>query len=141
MGTWSFFHWLVFAAIIYLIYVVFRGRSSTGEMVCKSCGFVGAAKSAVRGSLGIEIILWLCLIVPGLIYSIWRGSSRYNACPACGGKDMIPTNSPIGRKLIAETASDRAVHVVTCGRCAQTHSADAAACPHCGFARAPTASR
>ena len=106
MTDFTFFYWLAFAFIAYLIYQIWKGYKLgvSGGMVCKSCGFVGNPKSAVRGSIGIEIVLWLCLIIPGLIYSIWRGSSRYDACPQCGGKEMIPADSPIGRKIIAEIA-------------------------------------
>lgn len=107
MGDWSFGHWIALGIIIYFaakIWEGFRAGPETG-LVCKSCGFVGEAKSAVRGSLGIEIVLWLCFIIPGLIYSIWRGSSRYDACPQCGGKEMIPADSPIGKKIIADLAA------------------------------------
>ena len=41
-------------------------------------------KTVTRGSIWIEIILWLCLIVPGLIYSIWRLTTRRQVCSACG---------------------------------------------------------
>lgn len=75
---------------------------SKHDMVCRSCGFVGRAPSMTRGSTAIDLVLWVCLIVPGLIYSIWRVSSRYYGCAKCGGKDVIPADSPIGRKIIAD---------------------------------------
>lgn len=95
---------LLLGVVGFFAYQIWKGFKSgaSGGSVCKSCGYVGAPESAVRGSLGIEIILWLCFIVPGLIYSIWRQSSYYNACPKCGSKEMIPADSPIGKKIIAE---------------------------------------
>ena len=42
------------------------------QMICTKCGHVGKPKKKVKGSIFIEIILWLMLIVPGLIYSIWK---------------------------------------------------------------------
>ena len=68
--------------------------------MCTACGHVGKPKQMTRGSLGIEIVLWLCFLIPGLIYTLWRHGSRYNACPICGNPTMIPGSSPKGRELI-----------------------------------------
>jgi hypothetical protein len=46
----------------------------------------------------MEIALWLFLILPGLIYSVWRLTSREKVCGICGGR-MIPINSPRGQQL------------------------------------------
>lgn len=70
------------------------------EQICSACGTVGSAKSVTRGSVFIELILWLCFLVPGLIYSIWRLSSRHKACRACGNAQLVPINSPVGRELM-----------------------------------------
>lgn len=73
------------------------------ESVCNACGYVGYPKKVTKGSILIEFVLWLCLIIPGLIYSIWRMTSRYTACPNCKTPNsMIPTDSPIGKKLLAD---------------------------------------
>jgi hypothetical protein len=53
-----------------------------------------------KGSLIIEIFLWLLIIIPGLIYSLWRMSSKYNACPKCKNDSMIPTDTPIGKQML-----------------------------------------
>jgi hypothetical protein len=50
----------------------------------------------------IELILWICFIVPGLIYSFWRLSSRYNACGCCGSVALVPLDSPVGRTLVQQ---------------------------------------
>lgn len=71
--------------------------------ICTSCGFVGSPKKITKGSILVELALWLCLIVPGLIYSLWRVSSRYEACPECRNATMIPTGSPMGKKLVGES--------------------------------------
>jgi predicted RNA-binding Zn-ribbon protein involved in translation (DUF1610 family) len=78
----------------------------SNEIVCTSCGFVGEPKEETKGSIGIEIILWICFLIPGLIYSVWRISSRYSACPTCGHTTLIPRESPIGRKFVNENVSD-----------------------------------
>lgn len=75
------------------------GWNSKPSTVCQDCGQVGRPKSVTRGSTAIELVLWLSFILPGLIYSLWRLSTRqHNACPVCNGK-MIPLDSPKGREL------------------------------------------
>jgi hypothetical protein len=70
--------------------------------LCTTCGYVGNTKRVTKGSFFIELILWLAFIVPGIIYSIWRLTSRYDACPKCGGANMIPLNSPIAKRMMQE---------------------------------------
>lgn len=72
------------------------------EKVCTSCGYVGFPIRITKGSLLIEIFLWLLVIIPGVIYSIWRLTSRYDACPGCKNASMIPIDSPFGQKLVKE---------------------------------------
>lgn len=69
-------------------------------LVCTTCGYVGNPQRITKGSTLIELILWLCFLIPGLIYSLWRLSSKYDACPKCKGVSMIPVDSPIGQKTI-----------------------------------------
>ena len=64
------------------------------KFLCVNCGYVGTPKTKTKGSMGIEMILWICLIIPGIIYSVWRLASRYSACPLCGAPNMIPADSP-----------------------------------------------
>lgn len=71
-------------------------------MICSNCGYVGYPKRVTKGSMGIEIVLWLFFIIPGVIYSLWRGSSKFKACPSCGAQNMIPLDTPNGRKLLQD---------------------------------------
>lgn len=59
-------------------------------------------KTVTKGSFFIELILWLCILIPGLIYSIWRLSSRYKACPACGATNLLPPDSPMAKKILGQ---------------------------------------
>lgn len=74
------------------------------ELICAACGTVGAAKSVTKGSLLIEIVLWLCFLIPGVFYSIWRLSTRHKACVACGSQNLIPLDSPVGKQLQSKYA-------------------------------------
>lgn len=68
--------------------------------VCTNCGHVGQEMTFTKGSFIMEVVLWLFFLVPGLIYSIWRLSSRTKGCPSCGKPNMVPVNSPVGKKMV-----------------------------------------
>ena len=72
------------------------------KMVCAVCGNIGNSKSETPGSMIIELILWLCFLIPGLVYSFWRLSARKTVCGVCGSPNMIPADSPKGKKLMEE---------------------------------------
>jgi hypothetical protein len=69
------------------------------EMICTACGSSGRPKTITKGSFVIECFLWLCFIFPGLLYSLWRLTTRRKGCAACGAENMVPLDSPVGRKL------------------------------------------
>lgn len=73
--------------------------------ICSNCGYMGQAKKVTKGSILIEIVLWLCFLIPGLIYSIWRLTSKHLACPKCGAQNLVPLDSPRGKKLQRELGS------------------------------------
>ena len=75
------------------------------QMICPSCGTEGKPIKITKGSIFIEIILWLCFLVPGLIYSIWRLTTRYTACRSCKAEGMVPVDSPIGQRLARELST------------------------------------
>jgi hypothetical protein len=73
-----------------------------GKKLCTKCGYIGNDKRITKGSFLLELLLWLAALLPGLVYSIWRFTSRYKACPECLTPNMIPTSSPIAQKLLRE---------------------------------------
>lgn len=77
------------------------GSAHRGSHACTSCGFVGSPITQTKGTFLMELILWLCCLIPGLIYSIWRLTSRERVCPNCHHATMIPASSPQGQKLLA----------------------------------------
>lgn len=108
------------------------------QFVCTSCGFVGRPEKVWKGSFWVELFLWLLFIVPGLIYSIWRLTSKYDACPACKQPTMIPTDTPTGQKLTSRsepkptTVEEQAGRAVYCTACGKPNHAGAAYCFACG---------
>lgn len=75
---------------------------ASNDQICPNCGFKGKPQKITKGSIFIEIILWLFLIIPGLCYSIWRMTTKVLACPKCKMMGMVDTNSPRGQKLVTE---------------------------------------
>jgi hypothetical protein len=71
-------------------------------VICKECGYVSLPVTKVKGSIWIEIILWLCFLAPGLIYSVWRLTTKHKACQKCGSPSVIPIDSPMAQKLMKE---------------------------------------
>lgn len=69
------------------------------EKVCRDCGTVGEPETVTKGSLAIEVVAWLCFLIPGVIYSIWRHTSRHDGCRACGSSALIPLDTPQGAAL------------------------------------------
>ncbi len=73
------------------------------EKIYKDCGYKGTPVKITKGSILVELALWCCFLVPGVLYSLWRVDTRYDSCPLCGGATMIPLDSPQGRKLEKES--------------------------------------
>lgn len=71
-------------------------------MICTQCNMQGRGETVRPGSFIIEVILWLFFIVPGIIYSIWRICAKYKVCKTCGGRTLIPKDSPAGMKLMED---------------------------------------
>ncbi|WP_157314092.1 hypothetical protein [Chitinibacter sp. GC72] len=90
--------WAIAGGVGYLLVINARKAAlkpvAEGRFFCTACGHQGESHSHTSGSIGIEVVLWICFLIPGLIYSIWRLSSRHDVCSFCGSKSLIPANSP-----------------------------------------------
>lgn len=148
MGQLSFFQWLIIIGVFYLIFRSFKsvfggsGKvSATGSMICPDCGSRGEPKQIARGSTVIELFLWLCFIVPGIFYSLWRLSGKQPGCPSCGQTGMIKVSSPRGQQLISAAAHGEQEREkqpnqhtrVRCPACAELVLKAANVCKHCGL--------
>jgi RNA polymerase subunit RPABC4/transcription elongation factor Spt4 len=77
-------------------------RDASAKWLCTSCGSqVSHQKSVTQGSFLVEILLWLLMILPGVLYSLWRLTSRKKVCPQCLQPALIPIDSPIARATMA----------------------------------------
>lgn len=73
---------------------------SSADVVCGSCGTRGTPKTVTKGSFLLELFLFLCFFIPGLLYAIWRSTTKHKACRTCGSPNLVPADSPIGREII-----------------------------------------
>lgn len=69
------------------------------KVICENCGSVGRTVRHVPGSLFMEILLWLCFLLPGMIYTVWRSAKAGQVCKQCGSNKILPINTPRGRML------------------------------------------
>lgn len=97
-------------ALFYAFYAFARDafRRLDKVMVCAQCGHHGPTRRETPGSILVELVLWLCFLIPGLIYSLWRVSARRSVCAVCGAATLVPENSPVGRRLRAQAAQEPA---------------------------------
>ena len=83
---------LILLAVLLVLLVKIFCTGVTPNIRCPNCNYVGRAKYFIKGNIFIELVLWLCFIVPGLIYSIWLGSSGYYGCPKCRYQYVVKLN-------------------------------------------------
>lgn len=93
--------WTVVGWIVALLWSL-REESTEPTHICAQCGSQIQPVAAIKGSFAIELILWLCFLVPGLIYSLWRMNSRYYACPVCKSPAFIPLGTPAANAMLAQ---------------------------------------
>ena len=69
---------------------------------CSSCHSFTSGKKETRGHFAIEVFMWLLLIIPGIIYSVWRQSSKHITCSQCGASNLIAFNAPKAKKELGQ---------------------------------------
>lgn len=77
-----------------------RENGMAAEFYCTACGSVGAPRTHNRGSSAIEILLLICGIIPGILYSAWRKGRVDRFCRACRAPNPIPVNTPLALRAL-----------------------------------------
>ncbi|HEY3914699.1 MAG TPA: hypothetical protein VGN61_09455 [Verrucomicrobiae bacterium] len=77
-----------------------KPRARKTDWICTQCNYIGSLRSETQGSLIIEIALWFLCLLPGLIYSVWRLTTRRRVCPVCHSPSVIPARSPRGMQIV-----------------------------------------
>ena len=99
---------------------------ASAKYYCNNCQAYSNT-ALMRGNGWIELVLYLCYIVPGIIYSIWRRSGIPNVCSSCK-KEGVVLSALVGDRAIIGAIRDE----VDCPHCAEKILARAKVCKHCG---------
>jgi hypothetical protein len=77
------------------------------ESVCTTCGAVGAAERVNFGQALLLGLLCAAGLLPGLVYLVIL-STQYPRCAVCRAKTLVPAESPVGRRMLANQGRDPA---------------------------------
>ena len=75
--------------------------TSDESHICTYCGYKGYPILVPSGHIFFEVVLWLCYILPGVIYSVWRRVRPKEVCPECNHPSMISAYSAKARQMMA----------------------------------------
>ncbi|MDH5566281.1 MAG: hypothetical protein OEY15_06410 [Myxococcales bacterium] len=59
------------------------------RMLCTRCFHTAVPETLLAGSDRLELLAWLCLALPGLLYCALRHLLRRKLCPHCGSADLV----------------------------------------------------
>lgn len=54
------------------------------------------------GSGWVEFVLYLFWIAPGIVYSVWRRKGKFQACSACGSKEVVAARTKAAQRIISD---------------------------------------
>jgi hypothetical protein len=80
-------------------------RLDAATVICPNCGFEGAPIALRPGSTGLEVLLWIAGLIPGLVYSVWRATiERPVVCQRCTYPYVVPVGTREAERLRARFA-------------------------------------
>ena len=82
MGMAMFLH-ISFIILYPIVFYKLSAKKKIMQIRCPNCKYEGQGKFIIKGSFGMEVVLWLCFLVPGIIYSVWRVTTKRFGCPQC----------------------------------------------------------
>lgn len=73
---------------------------SKKQTVCASCHEKGVPVKHTKGSIWLEILLWVLFFPVGFVYSVWRMTTKRKVCAVCGSGELVPLESARGREIL-----------------------------------------
>jgi hypothetical protein len=61
----------------------------------------------MRGSGWVNGVLFVTGFFPGVVYLVWRLTTKLDACPTCGHATLIPANAPLARAWLHQIVGRR----------------------------------
>jgi hypothetical protein len=58
-------------------------------MFCVRCRQTDVPDLRIAGSDRAELAAWCCLLLPGLLYCVWRHANRRRICAHCGSSEIL----------------------------------------------------
>ncbi len=80
---------IVIGGIIYVLLRLSKKLNKPAQISCPNCSYKGEGKTITKGNTSTELLLYILMILPGLIYSLWRIGSRYLGCPKCNYQYVV----------------------------------------------------
>lgn len=76
-------------------------HNAKARWYCTTCGAqTNRPVWVVNGSFATEVLLWLLMVLPGVLYSVWRITTKTQCCKQCRKATLIPIDSPVARAAI-----------------------------------------
>lgn len=89
---------LIFVLVCLVVMVIVKYMPGP-KVHCLECDHDGDSVKITKGHILIEIVLWLCFMIPGLIYTIWRNTSgKTFICEDCKSERLVPLEKWKARK-------------------------------------------
>lgn len=81
---------VIVSFVLLPVWLIKKVRRKGGMMIrCPNCKYEGRGDYKTKGSFAVELVLWLLLIIPGVIYSVWRLSNKRWVCPQCNFDHVV----------------------------------------------------
>lgn len=69
-------------------------------MICTNCYYKGRPDEKMKGNFLTEVLLWFFFLIPGIIYTIWRHTTKAKVCASCEQPTLVPEDSIRGKEII-----------------------------------------
>jgi len=95
----TLFSLVVLGWCFYLVAKGFRSANGPKTHICPNCRSIVNPVRVTPGSTFLEVLLWLCFLLPGILYTAYCQANKRRVCPVCGAQNPVPLTTPAGQAL------------------------------------------